>query len=620
MKKFTLTLFFTLFVFSFHVYSAVKTWDGGGADNNWSTAANWVGDVAPVPGDDLVFPAAAIKFTANNNFFLLTPFRSVKIEGSDYTIGGNAFSLTDGFVVESGTQAVNTIINLSAPQTFFAGRNSLTVIGVLFLSNNALTFDGEGGLAVGLISGNGAITKNGLGGVLIAAASGYGGAITHNNGIFVVDADIPNSSVTINAETVAGFDFGIGLSGFGGTGRVGAVSVTRGTISAGTLTSPTGVLNTGNLTFTPNGNYVAKIGGTAAGTNGYDQLNVTGSVVLNNARLVAVPFNNFRSSIGDSFTILNNDGADAIVGTFLNAPEGSTFAGALNTAFRITYRGGDGNDVVITRVNRAAFDFDGDGKADVSVFRPTNNVWYQLLSSNAGVSAAGFGLADDRLVPADYDGDNKTDIAVYRPSNGVWYVLRSSDSTVNFTSFGTSGDIPLPNDYDGDGRADYAVFRPSNGTWYQLGSLGNQFLARQFGQAGDAPQIGDFDRDGIGDLAVFRQGVWFLQQSSNGFSAVSFGLPTDKPVPADYDGDGKTDVAVYRSGVWYQLRSTEGFTAISFGVSTDRPVPADYDGDGKADVAVYRDGVWYILRSREGFTAVSFGLSSDRPIPGAFIQ
>src|SRR5262249_24637762 len=35
----------------------LSTWDGGGADNNWSTAANWVGDVAPHAGDDLVFPS-----------------------------------------------------------------------------------------------------------------------------------------------------------------------------------------------------------------------------------------------------------------------------------------------------------------------------------------------------------------------------------------------------------------------------------------------------------------------------------------------------------------------------------------------------------------------------------
>jgi hypothetical protein len=53
-------------------------------------------------------------------------------------------------------------------------------------------------------------------------------------------------------------------------------------------------------------------------------------------------------SIGDSFTIIKNDGADAVGGTFLNRPEGSSFAN--NSAlFSISYRGGDGNDVVLYR-------------------------------------------------------------------------------------------------------------------------------------------------------------------------------------------------------------------------------------------------------------------------------
>ena len=103
-------------------------------------------------------------------------------------------------------------------------------------------------------------------------------------------------------------------------------------------------------------------------------------------------------------------------------------------------------------------DFDGDGKADIGVFRPGPSEWW-IQRSTGGVSAVQFGTTGDTPVPADFTGDNKTDIAFYRPSNGFWYILRSEDNSFFAFPFGISTDTPVVGDYDGDGRADAAVFQ-----------------------------------------------------------------------------------------------------------------------------------------------------------------
>jgi hypothetical protein len=269
--------------------------------------------------------------------------------------------------------------------------------------------------------------------------------------------------------------------------------------------------------------------------------------------------------------------------------------------------------------SRGLTDFDGDGAADVGVFRPSSGAWFILGSTTSATYF--WGGSGDVPAPGDYDGDGKADAAVFRAASGTWYIRQSSTLTMRTVGWGASGDIPVAGDYDGDGRTDIGIFRPSTGAWYILGSTTSQTYI--WGGGTDIPAPGDYDGDGVTDAAVFRpsNSTWYIRQSSTlTMRTEAWGGPGDLPVSGDYDGDGKTDVAIFRpsTGAWYVLGSTASATYV-WGGGDDVPVPADYDGDGQVDAAIFRPAAstWYIRQSSTlTMRTVTWGGLGDIPVAG----
>jgi thermitase len=273
-------------------------------------------------------------------------------------------------------------------------------------------------------------------------------------------------------------------------------------------------------------------------------------------------------------------------------------------------------------------DFDGDGLTDLgALYRglsPADSLWYSSSTSGGSPFQIFFGQTTDIPVPGDYDGDGKTDAVIFRPSTGLWYGPRTGgNSIVIQMTLGQPGDIPIPGDYDGDGKTDPAIYRPSTGMFFAALSGGGTKTAT-FGAPGDTPVPRDYDGDGKTDFAIYRPrdtnlSLWYALLSAGGTYQIYFGVRDDIPVPGDYNGDKKAEAVIYRptNGLWYgPLNGGGGLFQLQLGQAGDVPIPGYYDGDSTEDPAIYRPstGLWFSALSGGG-TARIDGLGTPTDVP-----
>jgi fibronectin-binding autotransporter adhesin len=262
-------------------------------------------------------------------------FPTPKLETSVGVCSGGSGSTEDyGFNANSKVATISGDISLGSDITFAS------------FSQTSLTGNLSGNYEINLIHGySGKLTVNGASNST-ATANGVYAPPTFTK---TLSDSQPSNSVHIQGNTtitVTGTRGDIQINGVNsilkGTGTVGVISLIDGQVAPGM--SP-GVLNSGNLVFT-GGSYEAQLGGTASGD--YDQIDVSGTVHLGSATSLDTSFyHSFKPAVGDTFRIINNDGSDVITGTFDGLSEGDTFKVSGYT-FKISYKGGTGNDVVIT--------------------------------------------------------------------------------------------------------------------------------------------------------------------------------------------------------------------------------------------------------------------------------
>jgi autotransporter-associated beta strand protein len=246
--------------------------------------------------------------------------------GGRVDLTGNGLNIAEPFVVAGTLGSSSSNITNDGP--------------IQLIASNACIRTLSGGLTINsVISGSGGFTKTESGYLELKANNTYQGTTVVSNGTLRVNGLQPQSAIIVASHG----------TWLGGVGAIGDVSISDliSTLSPGGLFSASGILTCSNVTIVQSAEYRVELNGMIPGS-GYDQLNVLGVVNLQNCRFrVSL---GFPAAKGAEFIIIANDGSDAVQGMFQNLLEGAIFA-ASGALFQISYTGGDGNDVVLTRMD-----------------------------------------------------------------------------------------------------------------------------------------------------------------------------------------------------------------------------------------------------------------------------
>ncbi len=191
-------------------------------------------------------------------------------------------------------------------------------------------------------------------------------------------------------------------------------------------------------------------------------------------------------------------------------------------------------------------DVNGDGRSDLLIYNRANGRWLSGLTGpggalgNAGTEVYGPFLAGDVPLAGDLNGDRRADLLIYRPSNGQWISgLTTAGGALTaggmVLQFGTADYHPLAGDINADGRSDLVLYHRGTGRWLSgitgpggaLSGTGTEvygpylsgdvpLLADTGGRPGprpgcalpgaDADQDGDVDQEDFGDFQKCMSG------------------------------------------------------------------------------------------------------------------